>query len=183
MGTIGEKCEDEECRNDEDNNEDDDKEVISRQVRKRSRRTRGLMKRRPMVLMQVMKRRGTMKLRTNQAAKCQATESVKGESSELDVSEDGVTDKVTSEDEESVAKESDRENPITSQDSITLSGLCPPETEGGDFLYGCSVPVVLRETPDRTQMILIGEAYVYGKVDGEAMEDFPDRTVETFYIR
>jgi hypothetical protein len=41
----------------------------------------------------------------------------------------------------------------------------------------------LKRDADRTQMILIGEAYVHGKMDGEAMEDFPDRTVETFYIR
>ncbi|KAF4465746.1 ankyrin and het domain [Fusarium albosuccineum] len=112
-------------------------------------------------------------------------ESVKNESSEPDVREDGGADGGTSGDEDSDLEGSDRQSSAISQDSMTVLGLCPPETKEGDFiciLYGCSVPVVLRETPDKRQMIFVGEAYVHGKMDGEAMEDIPDRTLETFYI-
>ncbi|KAG7006525.1 hypothetical protein G7Y79_00014g037000 [Physcia stellaris] len=59
-------------------------------------------------------------------------------------------------------------------------GLAPNEARVGDMiciLYGCSVPVILREIKDRsTQEILhyelIGESYIYGLMDGEAVEDF-----------
>ncbi|KAI1212937.1 heterokaryon incompatibility protein-domain-containing protein [Annulohypoxylon truncatum] len=54
-----------------------------------------------------------------------------------------------------------------------LFGLCPPETQVEDIicvLYGCTVPVVLREMSDG-YMKLVGEAYVHGKMDGEAMDD------------
>ncbi|KAM5511694.1 ankyrin and het domain protein [Fusarium oxysporum f. sp. phaseoli] len=111
-------------------------------------------------------------------------ESLKDESSEPDASEDGLASGDTTEDEDGTGEERDTENPA-SQDSDTLLGLCPPETKDGDFiciLYGCSVPVVLRKTQEG-QMILIGEAYVHGKMDGEAMEDFPDRTPKTFHIQ
>jgi len=54
-----------------------------------------------------------------------------------------------------------------------LFGLGPPGTEVGDsvyILFGCSVPVILRGSP-KGGMELIGEGYVYGKMEGEAMED------------
>ncbi|KAI1457590.1 heterokaryon incompatibility protein-domain-containing protein [Annulohypoxylon moriforme] len=73
-------------------------------------------------------------------------------------------------------------------DSTTSFGLCPPKTKVGDFiciLYGCSVPVILREGPDGT-MELVGEAYVHGKMDGEALEEFQENSAweeEEFRIR
>ncbi|KAK6823316.1 hypothetical protein RU639_006047 [Aspergillus parasiticus] len=64
---------------------------------------------------------------------------------------------------------------FASQDS--LFGLCPPGTKRGDFiciLYGCSVPLVLREVSRKSRQHcfkVIGEAYVHGKMDGEALVD------------
>ena len=57
-------------------------------------------------------------------------------------------------------------------------GLCPPETKAGDFiciLYGCSVPVVVREEKDG-HVRLIGESYVHGMMDGEAVVEFREKT-------
>jgi hypothetical protein len=54
-----------------------------------------------------------------------------------------------------------------------LFGLGPPGTKSDDLvciLYGCSVPVVLRELSGGG-MELIGAAYVHGKMEGEAIED------------
>lgn len=56
-----------------------------------------------------------------------------------------------------------------------LFGLGPPETRVGDricILYGCSVPVILR--PEEIEhhvpcFRFIGEAYVYGRMDGEVL--------------
>lgn len=56
-------------------------------------------------------------------------------------------------------------------------GLAPSEARLGDMiciLYGCSVPVVLRSQRDENDVIfwrLIGEAYVDGFMDGEAIKD------------
>ena len=55
--------------------------------------------------------------------------------------------------------------------------LLPEQTKEGDticILYGCSVPVVLRKTKDRTTSgdvlwELIGECYMYEMMDGEAL--------------
>ncbi|KAE8417466.1 heterokaryon incompatibility protein-domain-containing protein [Aspergillus pseudocaelatus] len=56
-----------------------------------------------------------------------------------------------------------------------LFGLCPEATTLGDFiciLYGCSVPVILRQsTRDPKCYKVIGECYVHGKMEGEAVED------------
>jgi hypothetical protein len=54
-----------------------------------------------------------------------------------------------------------------------LFGLAPTKTKIGDFiviLFGCSVPVILREvkTADDYYFELVGEAYVHGMMDGEA---------------
>jgi hypothetical protein len=69
-----------------------------------------------------------------------------------------------------------------------LVGLCPPQTQVGDkvcILLGCSVPVILRETRDDC-FEFIGEAFIYGKMDGEAISalqgNIKDRT-KTFKIR
>ncbi|KAM0431459.1 hypothetical protein ACHAPT_005436 [Fusarium lateritium] len=61
-----------------------------------------------------------------------------------------------------------------------LFGLCPSKARGGDFvciLYGCSVPVVMRESKSDlgSRMTLIGEAYAHGNMEGEALEDFEDK--------
>ncbi|KAI1096401.1 heterokaryon incompatibility protein-domain-containing protein [Rostrohypoxylon terebratum] len=76
----------------------------------------------------------------------------------------------------------------TDENPTTSFGLCPPETKAGDFiciLYGCTVPVVLREGRDG-HMQLVGEAYVHGKMDGEAIEEFMEHDTwkdEEFRIR
>jgi hypothetical protein len=61
-----------------------------------------------------------------------------------------------------------------------LVGLGPPKTKEGDviaILYGCSVPVILRPVhadvaPQSYEFI--GEAYIYGKMDGEAIGEHYD---------
>jgi hypothetical protein len=55
-----------------------------------------------------------------------------------------------------------------------LIGICPKYAQLGDkvcILFGCSVPVILREKRDETGIYFefIGEAFVYGKMDGEAI--------------
>ncbi|KAH7345860.1 heterokaryon incompatibility protein-domain-containing protein [Pyrenochaeta sp. MPI-SDFR-AT-0127] len=59
-----------------------------------------------------------------------------------------------------------------------IVGFGPPDTKLEDIiaiLYGCSVPVILRPMPtisDKpTEFQLVGEAYIYGKMDGEAFDD------------
>jgi hypothetical protein len=59
-------------------------------------------------------------------------------------------------------------------DDYYLFGLGPPLSKNGDFvciLYGCSVPVILREMSPKGHYILVGEAYVHGKMDSEAITD------------
>lgn len=54
----------------------------------------------------------------------------------------------------------------------SLFGLAPKEAKDGDLvciLFGCTVPVILRCTEDLGLYKLIGEAYVHGVMDGEAM--------------
>jgi len=51
-------------------------------------------------------------------------------------------------------------------------GAAPAETVVSDLvcvLFGCSVPVVLRPITDADEFTLIGECYVYGFMDGEAV--------------
>ncbi|CZR68976.1 uncharacterized protein PAC_18877 [Phialocephala subalpina] len=60
-----------------------------------------------------------------------------------------------------------------------LFGLAPTSAQEGDLiciLFGCSVPVILRRVgpPDDHFYYLIGEAYVHGVMDGEALsKDLP----------
>lgn len=56
-------------------------------------------------------------------------------------------------------------------------GLAPAETENGDLvaiLYGCSVPVILRRVldPQSKEVVyrLIGECYIEGMMDGQALD-------------
>jgi hypothetical protein len=63
-----------------------------------------------------------------------------------------------------------------------LYGLGPRGCDRGDLvciLFGCSVPVILKPAEDRKQKVdgtvlyeLVGEAYVHGVMDGEALEEF-----------
>ena len=49
------------------------------------------------------------------------------------------------------------------------AGLCPGRTQPGDIIcipLVAHVPYIIREVPDRKYK-LIGEAYVYGIMDGE----------------
>jgi hypothetical protein len=60
-----------------------------------------------------------------------------------------------------------------------LVGLGPRKTQEGDviaILYGCSVPVILRPVVGTHDHEFIGEAYIHGKMDGEAIgEQFEER--------
>lgn len=71
------------------------------------------------------------------------------------------------------------ESDEASRGRATGLGLVPEETQRGDLiciLFGCSVPVVLHKMEDPpskcegTQYQLVGEAYVHGMMDGEALE-------------
>ncbi|KAK6503832.1 hypothetical protein TWF481_008838 [Arthrobotrys musiformis] len=59
-----------------------------------------------------------------------------------------------------------------------LFGLCSGNTLPDDLvciIYGCSVPVILRLVspgPLDERFMIVGEAYVHGKMDGEAMDSF-----------
>jgi hypothetical protein len=61
------------------------------------------------------------------------------------------------------------------EESKRLFGLAPPDTQNGDrvcILFGCSVPCILRPHTNQNgarYFQLIGEAYVYGRMDGEAI--------------
>ena len=79
------------------------------------------------------------------------------------------------------------------EESEQLFGLAPPDSQSGDrvcILFGCSVPCILR--PHLSQhgaqyYQLIGEAYVYGRMDGEAItmlspRDLGEKT-QDFVIR
>ena len=56
-------------------------------------------------------------------------------------------------------------------------GIGPHETQPGDVLViflGAQVPHVLRHYSKGNSFRLVGEAYVHGIMDGEAMKEFPD---------
>ncbi len=65
-------------------------------------------------------------------------------------------------------------------------GLVPPCFQVGDkicVLFGCSVPVILRKVGDHH--IFIGESYVHGIMDGEAIKQMNDGDLseEEFVLR
>jgi hypothetical protein len=73
-----------------------------------------------------------------------------------------------------------------------LFGLAPTMAKAGDqicILFGCSVPVILREarTISDVHYTFIGEAYIHGMMDGEALPkeipEYPYDDYETFKIR
>jgi hypothetical protein len=56
-------------------------------------------------------------------------------------------------------------------------GIGPRETEQGDLVFillGADTPYILRRRSQDKTLQLIGEAYIYGVMDGEAMEGSPD---------
>lgn len=72
---------------------------------------------------------------------------------------------------------------------LPLFGLGPPTMQEGDFvciLAGCTVPIILREMPPESlgqedgHMMFVGEAYVHGKMEGEAVEDFYEHENKTY---
>ena len=65
--------------------------------------------------------------------------------------------------------------------------LGPRSCELGDLvciLYGCSVPVILRQIGDGEQYIFMGECYVHGMMDGEAimLKDQQDMPIKHFRL-
>jgi hypothetical protein len=75
-----------------------------------------------------------------------------------------------------------------------ILGLVPDYADKGDYiciLFGCSVPVVLREvkhvltsTQDKgTHYEFVGECYVHGMMDGEAVEAVAAKDYQTFELR
>jgi hypothetical protein len=68
-----------------------------------------------------------------------------------------------------------------------IVGLGPPRTQPRDIIaifFGCSVPVILRPDGRKSspqQYKFIGEAYIYGKMDGEVM--FEEHQEEKFVLR
>jgi Heterokaryon incompatibility protein (HET) len=78
-------------------------------------------------------------------------------------------------------------------DGKPLFGIAPHNAKFKDIIciiFGCSVPVLLREciTPDETYFELVGECYVYGYMDGEAIPQknrpkYPYDEAVTFSLR
>jgi hypothetical protein len=75
-----------------------------------------------------------------------------------------------------------------------ILGLVPDDADQGDYiciLFRCSVPVVLREvkhvptsTQDKgTHYEFVGECYVHGMMDGEAVEAVTAKDYQTFELR
>ena len=69
-------------------------------------------------------------------------------------------------------------------DERSLFGLGPRGTQLGDLiciLFGCSVPVILRPQMDSSgsdimHYEIVGESYIYGMMDGEAISKFLPKT-------
>jgi hypothetical protein len=62
----------------------------------------------------------------------------------------------------------------TSRSEESFYGFAPQETRSEDLiaiLFGCSVPVVLRKNEGSDSYQFIGECYVHGVMDGEAIRD------------
>ncbi|RDW83049.1 hypothetical protein BP5796_04540 [Coleophoma crateriformis] len=74
----------------------------------------------------------------------------------------------------------------SSEEEGGLYGLAPSNSRVGDavcILNGCSVPVILRQHHDfNDTWELIGECFVYGMMDGEAMTDEKSRNTQEFEL-
>ena len=76
-------------------------------------------------------------------------------------------------------------------DTHPLFGLAPgdpADIQKGDLiciLFGCTVPVILRPVPDSMEYELMGEAYIHGKMDGEAVanKELVESLIEYFQLR
>lgn len=52
-------------------------------------------------------------------------------------------------------------------------GMAPRKARKGDLnciLFGCSVPMLLRESGDKTSFAIVGECYLDGYMNGEALQ-------------
>ena len=55
-----------------------------------------------------------------------------------------------------------------------IYGRASEQTQVGDLvaiIFGCSMPLTIRALPDGKHYHILGEAYVQGMMDGEAMDD------------
>ena len=108
----------------------------------------------------------------------------KQEVSEQDPVADKIGQKSTDETSDKTQSERIPNQPTKPpQKRQSLYGLCPPRTQHGDYvciLFGCSVPVILRSfnTAGRCKFELVGEAYVHGKMNGEAVADLEEEEFE-----
>ena len=52
------------------------------------------------------------------------------------------------------------------------------------ILYGCSVPVLLRQQSDEMGYAVVGECYVHGMMDGEAimLQKQEQQDIRTFWL-
>ncbi|KAJ4369964.1 hypothetical protein N0V83_005728 [Neocucurbitaria cava] len=77
---------------------------------------------------------------------------------------------------------------VVDDEEGVLVGLVPQLAKVGDqvcILYGCSVPVILRKLSGDTKdphWRLIGDAYVHGVIDGEAMRSASPQTSEVVEV-
>ena len=74
-------------------------------------------------------------------------------------------------------------------DQKTYFGLAPTNAKRGDLiciLFGLSVPIILREVREGPGYTVIGEAYIYGMMDGEALSEehpeYPYHEYQTFEL-
>jgi hypothetical protein len=74
----------------------------------------------------------------------------------------------------------------TQTDSVNdqpFIGLAPQGSQRGDIIcifFGCSVPVVLRGQ-DNGEFQFVGECYVHGVMDGEAVDPIPAGSKEVWF--
>jgi hypothetical protein len=64
-----------------------------------------------------------------------------------------------------------------------LIGIAPLESQKSDIIcifYGCSVPVVLEPQPNGNYRF-VGECYVHGVMEGEAVDPIPSGTKEVWF--
>jgi hypothetical protein len=67
-------------------------------------------------------------------------------------------------------------------------GIGPPLMESGDrvcIVFGCPYPVILRKVENASGYRLVGDAYIYGMMQGEMMSKFRagDFVEELFVLR
>ena len=71
---------------------------------------------------------------------------------------------------------------------ITTAGrlaLIPDAARSGDIvaiMFGCDVPLVLRPNADGTMHRIVGECYVDGVMDGEAVDQHEPEDIRELYL-